>query len=190
MTNAHSKKREPLAAAVALHFMWYNFCRVHETLRVTPAMENGLAGHVWTVEELVVAALAEPVPAPPPPMPGEQLDMFIDRPSKAAAAKRTALRLIRGGKASAVEETEEESAPDTVRGTGRGLLEEGSEGVGELPQYPPEADNAGKRARIPEAERREPLTQIVLCRTKLSASEALLLREVFPEILASHHDQV
>jgi hypothetical protein len=130
MTNAHSKKREPLAAAVALHFMWYNFCRVHETLRVTPAMENGLAGHVWTVEELVVAALAEPVPAPPPPMPGEQLDMFIDRPSKAAAAKRTALRLIRGGKASAVEETEEESAPDTVRGTGWGLLEEGSEGVG------------------------------------------------------------
>jgi RNA polymerase sigma-70 factor (ECF subfamily) len=52
------------------------------------------------------------------------------------------------------------------------------------------ANNAGKRARIPEAERRDRLTQLVLCRSKLSASEALLLREVFPEIAASHRDQV
>jgi hypothetical protein len=52
------------------------------------------------------------------------------------------------------------------------------------------ADNAGKRAQIPEAERRERLTELVLCRTKLSASEALLLQEVFPKIFASHHDQV
>jgi Sigma-70 region 2 len=55
---------------------------------------------------------------------------------------------------------------------------------------PREADNAGERVPIPEAERRERLTQLVLCRTKLSASEALLLREVFPAILVSHHDQV
>lgn len=53
LTNAFSKKLENHYAAIALHFMHYNFCRVHKTLRVTPAMEVGLAHHVWTVEELV-----------------------------------------------------------------------------------------------------------------------------------------
>ena len=38
---------------VALHYMHYNFCRVHQTLRVTPAMEAGVSNHVWTVEEMV-----------------------------------------------------------------------------------------------------------------------------------------
>jgi IS1 family transposase len=60
LTNAFSKKLENHEAAIALHFMHYNFCRVHKTLRVTPAMEAGLAGHVWSVEELV-AILPEPV---------------------------------------------------------------------------------------------------------------------------------
>ena len=41
------------AAAVALYFMYYNFGRVHQTLRVTPAMEAGLADHVWAIEEIV-----------------------------------------------------------------------------------------------------------------------------------------
>jgi hypothetical protein len=41
------------AAAVALWFMYYNFCRIHQTLRVTPAMEAGIANHVWSSEELV-----------------------------------------------------------------------------------------------------------------------------------------
>jgi IS1 family transposase len=53
LTNAFSKKIDNLAAAVALHFMHYNFCRVHQTLRVTPAMEAGVADHVWTLEEVV-----------------------------------------------------------------------------------------------------------------------------------------
>lgn len=53
LTNAFSKKVENHEAAVALHFMYYNFCRIHKTLRVTPAMEAGLAHHVWSVEELV-----------------------------------------------------------------------------------------------------------------------------------------
>jgi hypothetical protein len=53
LTNAFSKKIENHEAAVALHFMHYNFCRIHKTLRVTPAMEAGLAGHVWSIEELV-----------------------------------------------------------------------------------------------------------------------------------------
>jgi IS1 family transposase len=56
LTNGFSKKIENHEAAIALHFMHYNFCRVHKTLRVTPAMEAGLANHVWTVEELVAVA--------------------------------------------------------------------------------------------------------------------------------------
>lgn len=53
LTNAFSKKVENLEAAVALHFVWYNFGRVHQTLRVTPAMEAGIADHIWTVDEIV-----------------------------------------------------------------------------------------------------------------------------------------
>ncbi len=53
LTNAFSKKVENHAAAVALHFMYYNFCRVHQTLRVTPAMEAGIAAHVWSLVEIV-----------------------------------------------------------------------------------------------------------------------------------------
>lgn len=53
LTNAFSKKIENHVAAIALYFAYYNFCRVHQTLRVTPAMEAGLTDHVWNVEELV-----------------------------------------------------------------------------------------------------------------------------------------
>jgi IS1 family transposase len=53
LTNAFSKKWENLKAAYALWFAFYNFCRVHQTLRVTPAMEAGIASHVWTLEELI-----------------------------------------------------------------------------------------------------------------------------------------
>ncbi|MDD2335329.1 MAG: hypothetical protein PHD01_01990 [Geobacteraceae bacterium] len=52
LTNAFSKKMGNLDAAVALHFMYYKFGRIHKTLRVTPAMEAGIAGHVWTLEEI------------------------------------------------------------------------------------------------------------------------------------------
>jgi IS1 family transposase len=57
LTNAFSKKVDNLGHAVALHFMHYNFCRVHQTLRVTPAMEAGITDHVWTLEELVALML-------------------------------------------------------------------------------------------------------------------------------------
>jgi len=57
LTNAFSKKVENHAHNVAIHFMHYNFCRVHQTLRVTPAMEAGLAKTVWEIEDL--AALVE-----------------------------------------------------------------------------------------------------------------------------------
>lgn len=53
LTNAFSKKFEAHQAAVALHFVHYNFCRIHQTLRVTPAMQAGLTDHVWSLEELV-----------------------------------------------------------------------------------------------------------------------------------------
>src|SRR5512132_751254 len=53
LTNAFSKKVENLAAAVSLHFMHYNFCRVHKTLGTTPAVAAGVADHVWTLPELI-----------------------------------------------------------------------------------------------------------------------------------------
>lgn len=52
LTNGFSKKVENLEYAVALHFMHYNFGRIHKTLRVTPAMEAGIADHVWSMQEI------------------------------------------------------------------------------------------------------------------------------------------
>ena len=49
LTNDFSKKLENLKAAVSVFMAWYNFCRVHQTLHVTPAMEAGLADHIWTI---------------------------------------------------------------------------------------------------------------------------------------------
>ncbi len=53
LTNGFSKKVENHAAAVALHYMNYNFARIHKTLRVTPAIEAGISDHVWSLEEVV-----------------------------------------------------------------------------------------------------------------------------------------
>ena len=63
LTNGFSKKVENHAASVALWFMYYNFCRVHQTLRMTPAMEAGLANHIWTIGEMV-SLLPEPKTSP------------------------------------------------------------------------------------------------------------------------------
>jgi IS1 family transposase len=52
LTNGFSKKVDNLAAAVALHFMYYNFGRIHQSLRVTPAMEAGVTDHLWSLEEI------------------------------------------------------------------------------------------------------------------------------------------
>ena len=60
LTNAFSKKVENHAFAVALHFMYYNFGRIHKTLRVTPAMQAGIADHVWSLEE-IAGLVPEPV---------------------------------------------------------------------------------------------------------------------------------
>jgi IS1 family transposase len=53
LTNAFSKKIENHIASIAIHYMHYNFCRVHQSLRVTPAMEAGISEHVWTISEMV-----------------------------------------------------------------------------------------------------------------------------------------
>lgn len=53
LTNGFSKKLENHEAAVALHFMYYNFARIHQTLRITPAMAAGVSDHVWGLEEIV-----------------------------------------------------------------------------------------------------------------------------------------
>jgi IS1 family transposase len=67
LTNGFSKKLRNHRAAIALHVSWYNLCRVHETLRCTPAMALGVTDHVWTITELVEAALDAPEPSPIPP---------------------------------------------------------------------------------------------------------------------------
>lgn len=53
LTNAFSKKLDIHCHAIALHFMYYNFVKVHKTLRVTPAMEAKLTDRLWKVEDLV-----------------------------------------------------------------------------------------------------------------------------------------
>jgi transposase-like protein/IS1 family transposase len=58
LVNAFSKKLANLKAAVALYVAWYNFCRVHQTLRITPAMESGLTDHIWELDELILASQA------------------------------------------------------------------------------------------------------------------------------------
>jgi IS1 family transposase len=55
LTNAFSKRLTHLKAAVSLHFAYYNLCRIHASLRVTPCMEAGIEGHVWSIRELLEA---------------------------------------------------------------------------------------------------------------------------------------
>ena len=55
LTNAFSKKLENHVHMISLYTLWYNFCRVHKTLRVTPAMEAKLTDHIWPVERIVEA---------------------------------------------------------------------------------------------------------------------------------------
>jgi len=59
LTNGFSKKIQNHEAAVALHYMWYNFVRIHQTLRVTPAMAAGVTRHVWSFQEVASLANSE-----------------------------------------------------------------------------------------------------------------------------------
>jgi IS1 family transposase len=69
LTNGFSKRVLYLEAAVSLHFAAYNLCRVHERLRVTPAMQAGVTDRVWSLAELLNAALTAPEPPPWPSVP-------------------------------------------------------------------------------------------------------------------------
>jgi IS1 family transposase len=53
LTNAFSKKLENHVASMSIHYVWYNFCRIHQTLRITPAMAAGISDHVWGIEDIV-----------------------------------------------------------------------------------------------------------------------------------------
>jgi hypothetical protein len=53
LTYAFSKKKENLRAALALHFWFYNFARIHGSLRVTPGMESGVVDRIWTIQDLL-----------------------------------------------------------------------------------------------------------------------------------------
>jgi hypothetical protein len=64
LTNGFSKRADYHAAAVALYVAHYNFCRVHDTLRATPAMALGISDHIWTIGELLAACL-EKAPTKP-----------------------------------------------------------------------------------------------------------------------------
>jgi IS1 family transposase len=66
LTNAFSKKAENHTLMVSLHFMHYNFCRIHKTLRVTPAMQAGVTDRLWSIEDIVdlIDARAEPPKRP------------------------------------------------------------------------------------------------------------------------------
>jgi IS1 family transposase len=82
LSNGFSKKLECHLAAVALHVAFYNLCRVHESLRSTPGMALGIADHVWSIGELLDAALAAVPPLPSPTAPD----------------RRKGFRVIEGGK--------------------------------------------------------------------------------------------
>jgi hypothetical protein len=71
LTNGFSKKLENHKAAVALWIAFYNLCRIHDTLRCTPAMALGVTDHIWTIAELVQSAL-KPSDMPPLPRPTPQ----------------------------------------------------------------------------------------------------------------------
>ena len=48
----------PYIDALAIHFAWYNFCRVHKSIRMTPAMAAGITDHIWTIPELLEGAVS------------------------------------------------------------------------------------------------------------------------------------
>lgn len=90
LTNGFSKKLDNHKAALALHVAHYNLCRVHESLRCTPAMELGVTDHIWSIGELIEKATATPV-TPPPAVPRNDSGLLPGR-------RPFQLRVIKGGK--------------------------------------------------------------------------------------------
>ena len=75
LSNGFSKKIDCHLAAVSLHIAFYNLCRTHEALRMTPAMALGITDHVWSIAELIEAAL-KAVPTKPTPTPAQRRRSF------------------------------------------------------------------------------------------------------------------
>jgi len=101
LTNAYSKKFRNHAAAMSLHVGFYNFCRVHETLRMTPAMAIGVTKHIWTIGELIQKAIDAPAQPPGPMAPATPPTLPRDPHTGLLAGRRPfKLRVIRGGKIS------------------------------------------------------------------------------------------
>lgn len=90
LSSGFSKRLRNLRAAVALHFAYYNFCRIHGTIRVTPAMQSGLTDHCWSIEELITMAMTAPDPSNDGAAPPRAL--------VAGERGRPALRVIDGGR--------------------------------------------------------------------------------------------
>jgi IS1 family transposase len=83
LTNAFSKRLDNHLAAIALHVAYYNLCRVHETLRTTPAVQLGITDRIWSLGDLIDAALA----------------LAPDGPRVTPPQRRRQFRIIQGGKA-------------------------------------------------------------------------------------------
>jgi hypothetical protein len=75
LSNGFSKKIDCHLAAVSLHVAFYNLCRTHEALRMTPAMALGIADRVWSIGDLIDAAL-KAVPTNPTPTPAQRRKSF------------------------------------------------------------------------------------------------------------------
>jgi IS1 family transposase len=121
LCNGFSKKLDNHRAAVALHMAFYNFCRIHETIRCTPAMEAGIADRVWSVDELVAAALEEPEGEQPVKKP-------LALPHGAGTARQTSsgawLRVVDGGQSSAAAPAPEPVEPPPVPAAPGGTVTE------------------------------------------------------------------
>jgi len=59
LISAHSKKVENHQHALAIYFMYYNFCRIHQTIRVTPAMAAGITDHAWDITEMIYSVTSK-----------------------------------------------------------------------------------------------------------------------------------
>jgi IS1 family transposase len=100
LTNGFSKKLANHRAAIDLHYFYYNFCRIHQTTRVTPAMAEGLEHRVWSIDELVRAAIAanrEPPSEGDPPPPAAPVAVNDAPVGRVVTARGRTFRVIDGG---------------------------------------------------------------------------------------------
>ena len=99
LTNAFSRKLRNHKAAIALYLAWYNLCRVHESVRCTPAMALGVTDHIWTIGELVDAALRAETPAPlPTPTRPKGMSASEAKGGQRAIQPKRSLYVIKGGR--------------------------------------------------------------------------------------------